>query len=147
MISWWMCFCDKFLTLKGKSFIVRKIVGKTFLWKDQFILFCFCSSACMRHQVLVILEAGTNFLWQNNLAFFGVYMTGIYEYRPRNKCIFNEVLSVFFVVVFWQKKSAACFLIQSHNNLFLRFLFFLFSLFNVNTNPSRYCCFASVSII
>ena len=129
MMSWGICFCDKFLILKGKSFILRKIVGKTkpINWKDQFILFCFCSSACMRHQVLVVLEAGKNFSWRNNLAFFGAYMIGIFKCRPQNKCIFNEVLSVFFVLFcFLTKKSAARFLIQNHNNLFLRFLFFLF---------------------
>ena len=50
--------CYKFLTMKAKIFIVRKIAGKIFLWRHQFILFCFYSSACMLHQVLVILEAG-----------------------------------------------------------------------------------------
>ena len=127
MILCWIYVCYKFLAMKAKSFIVRKIVGKIFLLRHQFILFCICSSACMLHQVLVILEAGKKLC-----IFLGAYIIWVYECRPWNKSIFNEVLSVCcccccyccLFVCFLTEKSAGCFLIQNNNYLFVFYFFF-----------------------
>ena len=122
MILCWIYVCYKFLTMKAKSFVVRKIVGKIFLWRHQFILFSFCFSPCMLHQVLVILEAG------KQLCIFWVPIWfGFMNVDPETNTFvmrYYLFVAVVCLFVFLTKKPAGCFLIQNNNYLFVSYFFF-----------------------
>ena len=147
-------FAINFWKWKQKASLEGKLLEEIFLWRHQFILFCFCSSACMLHHVLVILEAGKQLIFWVPISFEFMNVdpeTNVFLIRY---CLFLFVVFfvVFFLFSFFDKKVTSMFS-NWKSQLPVRFRFFSFrnfssvALFNVTTNPNRFPYFATVSII